>query len=247
MKKALIIGINDYPNSPLGGCVNDANTLATVLESNGDGSPNFGVRKITCPSTNITRSVLREAIEQLFSGDCDMALLYFSGHGFIKSTGGYLVTTDAKKYDEGVAMDEILTLANQSKARNKVIILDCCHSGAMASPSLSGNGTAQLAEGMSVLTASRDSEYALEANGAGIFTSLLVDALKGGAADIRGNITLALFMRMLMKLLGRGIRGQSLRQMSLIFLHYELSHRKCHLKHCEKFRSTSQQQIQNIS
>lgn len=189
MKKALIIGINDYPNSPLGGCVNDANTLATVLESNGDGSPNFGVRKITCPSTNITRSVLREAIEQLFSGDCDMALLYFSGHGFIKSTGGYLVTTDAKKYDEGVAMDEILTLANQSKARNKVIILDCCHSGAMASPSLSGNGTAQLAEGMSVLTASRDSEYALEANGAGIFTSLLVDALKGGAADIRGNIT----------------------------------------------------------
>ncbi|MBF4237864.1 caspase family protein, partial [Vibrio anguillarum] len=24
MKKALIIGINDYPNSPLGGCVNDA-------------------------------------------------------------------------------------------------------------------------------------------------------------------------------------------------------------------------------
>ncbi|MBF4360523.1 caspase family protein, partial [Vibrio anguillarum] len=134
MKKALIIGINDYPNSPLGGCVNDANTLATVLESNGDGSPNFSVRKITCPSTNITRSVLREAIEQLFSGDCDMALLYFSGHGFIKSTGGYLVTTDAKKYDEGVAMDEILTLANQSKARNKVIILDCCHSGAMASP-----------------------------------------------------------------------------------------------------------------
>ncbi|MBF4312949.1 caspase family protein, partial [Vibrio anguillarum] len=98
MKKALIIGINDYPNSPLGGCVNDANTLATVLESNGDGSPNFSVRKITCPSTNITRSVLREAIEQLFSGDCDMALLYFSGHGFIKSTGGYLVTTDAKKY-----------------------------------------------------------------------------------------------------------------------------------------------------
>lgn len=189
MRKALIIGINDYPSAPLGGCVNDANTLATVLESNGDGSPNFGVRKITCPSVDITRPVLREAIEQLFSGNCDMALLYFSGHGYIKSTGGYLVTTDAKKYDEGVSMDDILALANQSQARNKVIIFDCCHSGAMGSPSLSGNGTAQLAEGMSVLTASRDSEYALEANGAGVFTSLLIDALKGGAADIRGNIT----------------------------------------------------------
>jgi hypothetical protein len=189
MKKALVIGINDYPSSPLNGCVNDANTLATVLESNGDGSPNFGVRTITCPSTDITRPVLREAIEQLFTGDCDMALLYFSGHGYIKSTGGYLVTTDAKKYDEGVSMDDILALANQSQARNKVIIFDCCHSGAMGSPTLSGNGTAQLAEGMSVLTASRDSEYALELNGAGVFTSLLIDALKGGAADIRGNIT----------------------------------------------------------
>lgn len=189
MKKALIIGINDYPSSPLGGCVNDASALATILESNGDGSPNFGVRKITCPSTDITRPVLREAIEQLFTGDCDMALLYFSGHGYIKSTGGYLVTTDARKYDEGVSMDDILALANNSKARNKVIIFDCCHSGAMGSPSLTGNGTAQLAEGMSVLTASRDSEYALEVNGAGVFTSLLIDALKGGAADIRGNIT----------------------------------------------------------
>lgn len=171
MKKALIIGINEYPTSPLNGCVNDANTLAAILESNGDGSPNFGVRTITCPNTNITRPVLREAIDQLFSGSSDMALLYFSGHGYIKSTGGYLVTTDAQKYDEGVSMDEILNLANQSQARNKVIIFDCCHSGAMGTPSLSGNGTAQLAEGMSVLTASRDSEYALESNGAGIFTS----------------------------------------------------------------------------
>jgi hypothetical protein len=189
MKKALIVGINDYPSSPLSGCVNDANALGAILESNGDGSPNFGVRKITCPSTDITRPILREAIEQLFAGDSNIALLYFSGHGYIKSTGGYLVTTDAKKYDEGVSMDDVLSLANQSKAKNKVIILDCCHSGAMGTPSLSGNSTAQLSEGMSVLTASSNSEFALEVNGTGVFTSLLIDALKGGAADIRGNIT----------------------------------------------------------
>jgi hypothetical protein len=189
MKKALIVGINDYPSSPLKGCVNDANSLGTILESNGDGSPNFGVRMMTSPAHTISRPVLREAIEQLFSGDSEMALLYFSGHGYIKSTGGYLVTTDAKKYDEGVSMDDILSLANQSKSRNKVIILDCCHSGAMGTPNITGSNLAQLSEGMSVLTASRDSEYAMEVNGAGVFTSLLIDALKGGAADIRGNIT----------------------------------------------------------
>ncbi len=189
MKKALVVGINGYLDSPLKGCVKDANNIATILESNGDDSPNFAVRLMTCHDTDIKKSTLREAIEQLFSGDNDMALLYFSGHGYIKSTGGYLVTTDAKKYDEGVSMDDILTLANQSKAKNKVIILDCCYSGAMGNLSLLGSNIAQLSEGMSVLTASRDSEYALEVNGAGVFTSLLIDALKGGAADIRGNIT----------------------------------------------------------
>ena len=123
MKKALVVGIDDYSSSPLTGCVNDANSIANTIESNGDGSPNFGVRLITSPGADVTRSNLREAIEQLFSGESDMALLYFSGHGFIKSTGGYLVTIDANRYDEGVSMDEILNLANQSKAKNKVIIL----------------------------------------------------------------------------------------------------------------------------
>lgn len=189
MRKALIIGINDYPTSPLSGCVNDATSIATLLETHGDGSPNFSVRLITCPATQITRTSLREAIELLFSGESDMALLFFAGHGYLKSTGGYLVTVDAKKYDEGISMDEVLTLANQSRAKNKVVVLDCCHSGAMGSPALGGSTIAQLSEGLSVLTASRDSESSLEKNGSGVFTSLLVDALKGGAADLRGNIT----------------------------------------------------------
>lgn len=133
--------------------------------------------------------MLREAIEQLFAGDYDMTLLFFAGHGYIKSTGGYLVTVDAKKYDEGVAMDEILAIANQSRAKNKVVMFDCCHSGAMGSPTLGNTSIAQLSEGLSVLTASRDLESSLEKNGSGVFTSLLSDALQGGASDLRGNIT----------------------------------------------------------
>jgi hypothetical protein len=189
MKRALVVGIDDYPSSPLNGCVNDANAIANTLETNGDGSPNFSVKLITSPGEDVNRSNLREAIDQLFTGESDMALLYFSGHGLIKSTGGYLVTKDASRYDEGVSMDEILNIANQSKAKNKIIILDCCHSGALGTPSFTDNNISQLSEGLSVLTASRDSEYSMEVNGAGVFTSLVVDALKGGAADLRGNIT----------------------------------------------------------
>lgn len=189
MRKALVVGINNYSNAPLNGCVDDANAIANVLRTHGNGSPNFSVRLLISPSSTIDRASLRKSIDTLFAGKCDIALLYFSGHGFIKSTGGYLVTTDAKQYDEGVSMDEILNVANQSKVENKVIVLDCCHSGALGSPSITGNTIAQLSEGLSVLTASRDSESAMEINGSGVFTSLVVDALKGGASDLRGNIT----------------------------------------------------------
>lgn len=189
MRKALVIGINDYPNAPLRGCVNDATAMASILEKNGDGSPNFTVKLLTSPSEILDRAKLRGAIEALFSGDSDIALLYFSGHGTVTSTGGYIVTPDFKKYDEGVSMDDILTLANKSKARDKVILFDCCHSGACGTPAITGGNIAQLSEGLSVLTASRDTESALEINGKGVFTSLVVDALYGGAADLRGHVT----------------------------------------------------------
>lgn len=189
MRKALIVGINDYPNAGLRGCVNDANSISAVLETHADGSPNFGVNLLTSPSDTIDRSALRAAIETLYQGDPDIALFYFSGHGFIKSTGGYIVTTDFRKYDEGISMDEILTLANQSSAKERIVILDCCHSGAFGTPTINAQANALLAEGMTILTASRDSESAIEINGCGVFTSLVVDALGGGAADLRGHIT----------------------------------------------------------
>lgn len=189
MRRALVVGINEYPIVPLHGCVNDANAISSVLESHSDGSPNFSVKLLTKPSDDITRSSLKESLVSLFASECDIALFYFSGHGLVSSTGGYIVTPDYDKYDEGISMHDILTLANQSKAKDKVILLDCCHSGAFGTPTITGGNVSQLAEGLSVLTASRDSESAMEINGSGVFTSLVVDALQGGASDLRGHIT----------------------------------------------------------
>jgi len=189
MRRALIVGIDDYPGAPLSGCVNDANAMAAILETHGTGSPNFQVLLMTSPSEEVTRPTLREAIEKLFATDCDIALLYFSGHGFVRSADGYIVTKDAAKYDEGIAMTEILKMANTSPVKNKVIILDCCYSGNMGTPNIEDGGVAQLSEGLTVLTASRGSEVAVERGGGGVFTDLVVAALQGGAADIRGFIT----------------------------------------------------------
>lgn len=186
MRKALVVGINNYTTAPLKGCINDASAFATTIEKNGDGSPNFAVRL----ETNIsTKSELKTMIKELFEGDSDIALLYFSGHGFVNELGGYIVTPDHKQNDEGVSMDEILVLANKSKAKDKVIILDCCNSGAFGSPAITGSNSAQIIEGVVILTASRPDESAIEINGHGMFTNLLIDALQGGAADLRGHIT----------------------------------------------------------
>lgn len=189
MRRALVIGIDDYPGAPLAGCVRDATEIAAVLEANGDGSPNFDVQLATSPPDPIGRAWLRGAVEELFRGPSDVALLYFSGHGLIDAAGGSLVTPDHERYDEGLGMDTVLALANSSPATNKIIILDCCHSGAAGTPAVLGANTSVLAEGLTVLTASRSGESALEVDGRGVFTSLLVDALNGGAADLRGNIT----------------------------------------------------------
>ncbi len=186
MRKALIVGINNYPGNPLKGCINDASSFKTVIEKNGDGSPNFSTRLETDVPT---KSQLKTMLKELFEGDSDIALFYFSGHGSFNEFGGYVVTPDHQENDEGVSMDEILLLANKSKAKDKIIILDCCHSGAFGSPASTGGTSCQIIEGVVVLTASKSSESAIEINGHGIFTNLLIDALQGGAADLRGHIT----------------------------------------------------------
>ena len=185
MKKALVIGINNYPHSPLGGCINDATYLASIIKTNGDGSPNFDVRLETDVTT---KSELKTMIVELFAGNSDTVFLYFSGHGFLNELGGYLVTPDHQAYDEGIPMDEVLILANRSQSKDKIIILDCCHAGCFGSPTI-GRGASQLDEGVSILTSSRGNESSVEINGHGVFTNLLLDALQGGAADLRGHIS----------------------------------------------------------
>lgn len=187
MKKALVVGIDEYPGSArLRSCVNDAEKIAELLDKHADGSPNFDV----LISKNVKdKSTLKSLINDLFKGDEDACLFYFSGHGSISDTGGYIVTPDFKRHDEGIVMDEILAMASRSKARNKIVILDCCHAGAMGTSSSTGNSTAFLQEGVVILAASRSTEAAIESAGQGVFTSLLLEALRGGAADIGGEVT----------------------------------------------------------
>lgn len=186
MKRALIVGLNNYQGAELEYCDNDAIVMKELIESNGDGSPNFDVVSII---DSCTKRDLRSAIEKLFSDDVDVALLYFSGHG-ADADGGYLCTTDFSQGDWGVRMSDVLDIANRSRCKNKVIILDCCFAGMMGTSLLVNNNTI-LGDGVTIIAASQSGQTSDERRDIqhGVFTDLLIQGLKGGAADIEGNIT----------------------------------------------------------
>lgn len=193
-KMALLIGIDNYEHvAPLTGCVADALAMRDRLQRNADGSPNYECEVLTYgrePSgKRVTRAALRQACRKLFEHDGDV-LLYFSGHGALTNTGGFLATCEAEKDDWGVPMQEIVQMANASRAGDIIFMLDCCHSGDAANTQPGGfNPLSSLREDMTVLAASRDSQAAMESKGHGIFTAAALDALDGGAADHMGWVT----------------------------------------------------------
>jgi uncharacterized caspase-like protein len=189
MRRALVVGIDNYSSSPLAGCVNDASRIGALLRRHADDSPNFDVRELTDPPESLTRAGLRAAIDELFADPADVALFFFAGHGTENDLDGYLVTPDASRYDEGVPMTELLKRANDSPVREVVILLDSCHSGSLGQVPAASENLAQLREGISILTASRSSQSALEISDSGVFTTLVCSGLEGGAADVIGEIT----------------------------------------------------------
>lgn len=192
MRKALIVGIDYYESiKSLRGAVNDAHSVKGILERHADGTTNFTQPRLmlaSCPDTAVHRTELREAVQELFRDQVDVALLYFSGHGFIDETGGFLCASDCVDGHDGLTLTEVMSFANQSPAKNKVIILDCCHSGDAGNSTVSP-AFAQIKDGVTILTASTAEQYAMEVGGSGVYTSLLVDALNGSAANLVGDVT----------------------------------------------------------
>jgi hypothetical protein len=195
MRKALVVGIDDYSGAPLFGCVNDARSIADLLETNGDGSPNFSVKKLVSDKIKVTTSRMRESIKELFSGEAEMALLFFAGHGIIdqQTNAGFIVSQNGSAESWGVSLGEILNLANTAhpKIKSTVVILDSCQSGfAGELTGIGGSGQISfIGNGVTILTACHREGAAAEQGGQGLFTQLLVDGLRGSAADICGRIT----------------------------------------------------------
>lgn len=190
-RKALIVGIDYYTDiKNLHGCVNDARNVCSVLETNENGDKNFGIKRLFAndSTTQITKKLLKDSVEELFKDKNDIALFYFAGHGYVESSGGYLLTSECKDGDDGLSLDVILNYANKSEANNKIIIIDACQSG-YAGKFMSIKESF-IGEGVTILTACKENQYASETDdNTGLFTSLMIDALEGSASNLLGEIT----------------------------------------------------------
>ncbi len=197
LRRGLVVGINTYEHSrTLTGCVADAEAMSKVLRRHSDQEKNFECHvwlDKTEDNKPITSLELTRACRELFADVRDDVVFYFSGHGVLTEHGGYLCTSDATRDDWGVSMDVIMRMASASKARDILMILDCCHAGDIANPGLlAANGQDPLTllrENVTVIAASLSRQSAVETNGRGAFTTAVVDALEGGAADMLGWVT----------------------------------------------------------
>jgi hypothetical protein len=191
MKRALLVGIDDYDRfSGLDGCVADVDMLEPLLSRNDDDSPNFDCQKRTSATGGVTRDALLGDIDALLGGGADVALFYYAGHGAGSDTDVALVTRDATPATPGIAFSQVLAKVAGSSVREVVLILDCCFSGAAGGVPQLATTAATLREGVSILTASRGDQVAVEW-AHGVFSTFLGGALEGGAADVVGKVTIA--------------------------------------------------------
>ena len=98
-RKALVIGIDKYKKYPLRACVNDARCVSNLLEKHDDGTTNFEVKQLFDKAA--TRANIRKSIRNLFKGDDEIALMYFSGHGVDDDNDGFIASCDFVEDDYG--------------------------------------------------------------------------------------------------------------------------------------------------
>lgn len=213
-RRALLVGVSSYQHFPsLSWCNDDALAVGEVLQYHANHEPNFDCHLLLDvppkaspdipPSLvghvtyGVTFNELGRALEELFAFE-DMVLFYFSGHGYPSERGRYLVTQDGTATLPGILMNDLLQMANNASAREVLLIIDSCFAGGVGEPDHDESErqgwelpNIYLREGVTVLAAARPDQPAIEIDGHGVFTRLLLGSLKGGAADVRGWVSAA--------------------------------------------------------
>jgi molecular chaperone DnaK len=205
---ALLIGTHTYADPGLQKLLapeQDTERLARALSAEAIGGFEVLPVLLDRPAADI-----KIAIEETLTA-CDredLFLLYFTGHGVKDMIDGHLYLAAANTRlnlleSTAVSAEFLNKVMLRSRARQQVLLLDCCYSGAFARGmtvkadnavhTLDHFSRAEAGQGRAIITASDAMQYALEgksATGEGVqsvFTGFLVEGLESGAADLDGD------------------------------------------------------------
>jgi hypothetical protein len=198
-RDALLIATTRYSDDGLGALrapFADASDLEHVLADPLLGD--FRVLKLVDQPS----MVVRRQLESFFRdrATTDLLVVYLSGHGLKDDDGNlHFAMTDTDRellLSTAVPAGLLSELMNRCRARQQVMLLDCCYSGAFARSLVSkgdarvGVGDTLAGRGRVVLTASDALQYSFEGEPIGdeaprsVFTQAIVDGMRSGAADL---------------------------------------------------------------
>lgn len=200
--RAVVVGISDYqsPQIPdLRFADRDAEAFAEWLQSKAGGSlPKEQIQ--TLLNGQATFGNIVSALEWLIdaSGEGDVAIIYFSGHGDVeskkRSEPGFLLPFDSPpvSYMAGAYplyyLQLVIETLSLDKGARVVVVADACRAGKLAGASIGGaavtaaNLARQVANEVKILSC-QSNEFSIEGEqwggGRGVFSYHLVDGLTG--------------------------------------------------------------------
>lgn len=140
-RKALLIGVPEYSNfSDIPAALQDVRLLAADLASSGYDTTRVGIGAVQA-TPNVIKRAIHEFLSTLAADD--VALVYFSGHGFHYNGYDYLVPCDgypgcpADEIDESFVRLDLARYAAKSRAETLVLVVDACREGMTLGPSKS--------------------------------------------------------------------------------------------------------------
>jgi hypothetical protein len=222
---ALVIGVDTYADtqiSTLGGAGNDAKVLAKSLIQHGG----FPAEQVTVLASDQpaerqpTRGNILRRLSNLASvvPKDGLLLISFSGHGMERGGQAFLLPGDAQVSDDVDLLEQTAINVSQVKERIKkigvdqvVLLLDACRNDPAGRANKKNPLTTGFTKGFSFDTLNREVSafatiyatevgqraYEYKEKGQGYFTWAVVEALGGGAANDKGEITLGALVRYL--------------------------------------------------
>jgi hypothetical protein len=220
---ALVIGVDKYADTQittLGGSSNDAKTLADALTKYAGFPPDqvFVLATDQPAERQPTRgNILRRLSNLAASVPPDgLLLVSFAGHGMERSNQAFLLPSDAQVSNDVNLLE--LTAINVSQMKDfirktgvgqVVLILDACRNDPVGRANADNPLTSAYVRGFNFdirnkevsafatlyATAVGQRAYEFKEKGQGYFTWELIEGLKGGAANERGEVTLEGLLR----------------------------------------------------